>query len=270
MHLKRWITSLIALPFLIWLIYQGGFAFAALISVVCIASLCEYYRLVFNPEGKTISGVILLTGIGFGTAMVLAAYFQAVDMILLLLIFNLILVGLFSLSQFKSDNVVLDNMQKQLQSMTYIPLSLSLLVLLRQGDAGMGWVFMVIFIIFAGDIGAYYIGSYWGRHKLCPSVSPGKTVEGALGGLCANIVLGIVFKLTVLSSFSWSLSFLMFLAMGISGQIGDLFESELKRKSEIKDSSGILPGHGGILDRIDAVLFAVPVAYLFKTYILIG
>jgi phosphatidate cytidylyltransferase len=106
-----------------------------------------------------------------------------------------------------------------------------------------------------------------GRHKLSPAISPGKTIEGAIGGLAANLAIGAIGKAFFLPNLPWSLSILFFLAVGIAGQIGDLFESEMKRSSNIKDSSNILPGHGGILDRIDALLFASPVAYVFIRFI---
>ena len=123
-------------------------------------------------------------------------------------------------------------------------------------------------IIFAGDTSAYYVGSYLGRHKLSPAISPGKTIEGAIGGLAANLAVGSVGKALFLPDLPWGSGILFFLAVGVAGQMGDLFESEMKRHSNIKDSSGILPGHGGILDRIDALLFASPVAYVFIRFIL--
>ncbi|MCK4986755.1 MAG: phosphatidate cytidylyltransferase, partial [Desulfobacterales bacterium] len=180
---------------------------------------------------------------------------------------NLIVVALISLFQFKTDQTVLDVVIKQLQGIIYIPVLLSFLVLIREGSSGMIWVFVLLAVIFAGDTGAYYVGSYLGRHKLSPAVSPGKTIEGSIGGLAVNLVLGGVGKYFFLSGLPWGLSLLFFLTVGIAGQVGDLFESELKRSSGIKDSGGILPGHGGILDRIDALLFASPVAYIFIRYI---
>jgi phosphatidate cytidylyltransferase len=135
------------------------------------------------------------------------------------------------------------------------------------GHSGTIWIFLLLAIIFAGDTSAYYVGSYLGRHKLSPTISPGKTIEGAIGGLTANLVVGAIGKAFFLPDLAWSLSILFFLAVGIAGQLGDLFESEMKRSSNIKDSSNILPGHGGILDRIDAILFASPVAYVFIRFI---
>ncbi|MCJ7830155.1 MAG: phosphatidate cytidylyltransferase, partial [Desulfobacterales bacterium] len=114
----------------------------------------------------------------------------------------------------------------------------------------------------------YYVGSYFGRHKLCPSISPGKTLEGAAAGLVANVVVGLVFRQLFLPAVSPANGLLFCLAVGAAGQVGDLFESEYKRRCRIKDSGSLLPGHGGILDRIDALLFAAPVAYFYKSYII--
>ncbi|NJL58784.1 MAG: phosphatidate cytidylyltransferase [Desulfobacteraceae bacterium] len=151
--------------------------------------------------------------------------------------------------------------------MIYIALSLSFLIMIRESPDGMIWIFWILGIIFAGDVGAFYVGRQFGQHKLCPSVSPGKTVEGAIGGILANILLGAVGKFFLLE-LPWGQSILMAICIGIAGQVGDLFESEFKRTTGVKDSGVILPGHGGVLDRIDALLFAAPVAFLFKKFIL--
>ncbi|MEE9536676.1 MAG: phosphatidate cytidylyltransferase [Desulfobacterales bacterium] len=267
MHLKRWITGLIALPFLIFLVYKGGVLFTILISIAGLVALWEYYRIVFNGEDKPISNIILLWGYGINFAIIWSTCLVGPDLSVSVIGLNLIVVALISLFQFKTDQTVLDVVIKQLQGIIYIPVLLSFLVLIREGSSGMIWVFVLLAVIFAGDTGAYYVGSYLGRHKLSPAVSPGKTIEGSIGGLAVNLVLGGVGKYFFLSGLPWGLSLLFFLTVGIAGQVGDLFESELKRSSGIKDSGGILPGHGGILDRIDALLFASPVAYIFIRFI---
>ena len=267
MHLKRWISGLIALPFLIFLVYKGGVLFTILISIAALVALWEYYRIVTGNDARSMASVIFLWGYGISLAIIWSAFFVGPDLSLNFIVLNLLVIALISLFQFKTDQTVLGTLIKQLQGIIYIPVLLSYLVLIRQSSSGMIWLFVLLAVIFAGDTGAYYVGSYWGRHKLSPAVSPGKTIEGSIGGLLANLVIGGVAKFFFLSELPWGLSLLFFLAVGLAGQVGDLFESELKRSSGIKDSGAILPGHGGILDRIDALLFASPVAYIFIRFI---
>ena len=267
MHLKRWITGLCALPFLIFLVYKGGIFFAALVCAASLVALWEYYRIVAPGQAKSPSGIILWWGYGICCGIIWAAYGVGVDLILGLVALNLVTIALISIFQFKTNRSVLDVIIKQLQGIIYIPVSLGFLILIREGHSGTIWIFLLLAIIFAGDTSAYYVGSYLGRHKLSPAISPGKTIEGAIGGLAANLAIGAIGKTFFLPDLPWSLSILFFLAVGIAGQLGDLFESEMKRSSNIKDSSNILPGHGGILDRIDALLFASPVAYVFIRFV---
>jgi phosphatidate cytidylyltransferase len=266
-HLKRWITGLIALPFLIYLVYVGGILFLLLICFACLCSLWEYYRIVISTEHRTTSGAIIWWGYIVGLSIIVAAHAAGPTSLLVLLALNLIVVGLISVFIYKSDPAVVDIIQKQVQGIVYIPLLLAFLVFIRRGPEGMVWIFLLLGIIFAGDTSAYYAGTYFGKHKLSPAISPGKTIEGAVGGLAANLLIGTVGKLLFLPHLPWVYAILFFLAVGIAGQVGDLFESELKRSSKIKDSGGILPGHGGILDRIDALLFASPVAFLFIRFV---
>jgi len=267
-HLKRWITGLSALPFLIFLVYIGGFPFVILVGIACICSLWEYYRIVFNADSETLHGVVVWWGYFVGLAIIVTAHIADSESVLVVLAINLVFVGLMSMFLYKSKPSVVNVIPKQVQGIIYIPLLLSFLVSIRRAPDGMTWIFLLLAIIFAGDISAYYVGSYLGRHKLNPAISPGKTIEGAIGGLVGNLLVGSIGKIFFLPTLSWGSAVLFFLAVGLAGQVGDLFESEFKRSSKIKDSGGLLPGHGGFLDRIDALLFASPVAYLFKIYIL--
>ena len=268
MHLKRWITGLSALPFLIFLVYIGGFPFIILVGFACVCSLWEYYRIVFNADGEILYGVVVWWGYIVGLAVIVAAHIANSDSVLVVLALDLVIVGLMSMFLYKSNPSIVNVIPKQVQGIVYIPLLLSFLVSIRRDPDGMTWVFLLLAIIFAGDISAYYVGSNLGRHKLNPAISPGKTIEGAVGGLAGNLLVGSIGKFFFLPVLSWGPAVLFFIAVGLAGQVGDLFESEFKRSSKIKDSGGILPGHGGFLDRIDALLFASPVAYLFKIYIL--
>lgn len=132
-----------------------------------------------------------------------------------------------------------------------------------------------LFITWASDTGAYAVGRSFGRHKLAPAVSPGKTVEGAIGGLAASILVGWTYSHWVMRpaahlDFRWDpLGAVLFaLIVSISGQIGDLAKSLFKREVGVKDSSHIIPGHGGILDRFDSLLFALPISYVLFTWLL--
>lgn len=268
MHLKRWITAVAALPFLILLILKGGKpAFAAFISIVCILSLWEYHRIASGNTRSASAFNLQLLAYITGPAMILAAYGGAFGIVLILLSLNLILSALVTLVRFTSDDPAAAALTKQILGMVYVPLSLSFLVAIRNGTDGVIWIFFLLVVIFAGDIGAYYVGTLLGRHKLAPSISPGKTIEGSAGGIAANIGAGFLFAHLFLPALPWAVGLAFFVVLGAAGQAGDLFESKLKRAGNIKDSGGILPGHGGILDRIDALLFAAPLAYVFKEYI---
>ena len=122
-------------------------------------------------------------------------------------------------------------------------------------------VFVVLGIIWTGDTAAYYVGRGWGKHRLAPRISPGKTIEGAVAGLLASLAAGIGLGGLFLDTPSVWLAPIS-LMTAAAGQAGDLCESALKRGAGVKDSSNRLPGHGGILDRVDSLLFAAPVFYL--------
>ncbi len=267
MHLKRWITGIIALPFLVFFIIKGGAYFTVLVGVVCLLSMWEYYSIVSDTKPKAVS-VIMIVGVFFGILIIFAAFRGSFNLILLSIALNLVICSLISIWQYKTNPNILETIKKQVQGMIYLPLLLSFLILIRNQADGMIWIFFTLAVIFAGDTSAYYFGSYLGRHKLCPAVSPGKTIEGSIGGIAANLVVGSVMKLFFFPELSWAPILLLFIVMGIAGQAGDLFESMLKRSSNVKDSGGLLPGHGGFLDRIDALLFAAPMVYLFKELIL--
>ena len=137
----------------------------------------------------------------------------------------------------------------------YVPFLLGHFFWLRQLPQGRFWVIWLLLVIFAGDTGAFYSGRWFGRTKLYPQVSPGKTVAGAVGGLGASLAVG------VLAGWWLPLAANPFLLLGLAllaavlGQVGDLFESMLKRRADVKDASTLLPGHGGFLDRLDSLSF---------------
>jgi phosphatidate cytidylyltransferase len=135
-------------------------------------------------------------------------------------------------------------------------------ILLRDADDGKGWLFIAIFATFAVDIAAYFGGTLVGRHKLAPSISPGKTWEGAAFGIAGGILgawlVSLPFDVIVAGE-----AVVVGLVIGVVAQLGDLAESMIKRSAGVKDTGGIIPGHGGILDRLDSLVFTVPVVYYF-------
>jgi len=266
-HLKRWITGLCALPILILLVYLGGIYFVFLVSIACVCSLWEYFRIVFNADRRMMYNAVTFWGYLISIVILIAAHVAGPASILGLIALNLIWAGVLSVFIYKTNPAVVEIIQKQVLGTVYIPLSLALLVLIRHESGGMTWIFLFLAVIFAGDICAFYVGSFLGRHKLSPAISPGKTVEGAAGGLVANLLVGAIGKFYFFSTVAWPPALIFFVLAGMAGQAGDLFESEMKRSSQIKDSGGLLPGHGGFLDRIDALLFASPVAYFFIVFI---
>ncbi|MGE5324654.1 MAG: phosphatidate cytidylyltransferase, partial [Actinomycetota bacterium] len=164
----------------------------------------------------------------------------------------------------------------------YAACSLGLLIALRADPFLKTLVIFALFSVWAGDIAAYYVGRSIGRHKLAPIVSPNKSWEGAIASVIASVLVAVVvlhfFRYQIDSFFSphWIFyrslepfkpAFLHVLAIGlltnVAAQFGDLFESALKRGAGVKDSGTLLPGHGGILDRIDALLFAIPVVWYY-------
>ncbi|MFZ5570988.1 MAG: phosphatidate cytidylyltransferase [Thermodesulfobacteriota bacterium] len=268
MHAQRWITALVALPFLIWLIYQGGLVFSMFIGLVSLIGLWEYYHIVCRDTEDIVRSPIAITGFITGILTAAAAHAGAEAVVPTLLALDLAVAGFFGLVRYKREPEAMALVMKQVAGVVYVPLMLAQIVMLRRDPHGAAWVFFLLFLVFFGDIGAFYAGRFWGRRKLYPAVSPGKTIEGALGGLGASVGIGFLFRALFLPELPLGGCLILFLGVGVAGPMGDLFESALKRAANVKDSGTILPGHGGLLDRIDALLFAAPLAFFFKAYIL--
>jgi len=131
---------------------------------------------------------------------------------------------------------------------------------------GMGFALLPFFLAWTCDTAAYLVGRAWGRHQLAPGVSPQKSVEGALGGLLAAIAAGALARAWFAPFLSWGAALALGALVGVFAQLGDLVESLLKRDAETKESSSLIPGHGGVLDRFDSILFAAPLVYYFLVW----
>jgi len=150
----------------------------------------------------------------------------------------------------------------------YVGWLLSHLVALRGLDAGRDWVFFALFITFASDTSAFFVGRALGRHHLAPRISPGKTWEGAVAGAFGAIIVSLLLVTLLSLPLSYWQAILLGLVVSIFGQLGDLVESLFKRNMGAKESGRSIPGHGGALDRIDSVVFAGIVVYYYVVWVL--
>lgn len=160
-----------------------------------------------------------------------------------------------------SDGKDLSVLGRLLLFTVYLPLLLSHLLLVWDLPDGRSLVAMVFLVTWGGDAFSFYTGKAWGRHKLAPNISPNKTIEGSVGGVIGAGIFSLLLAATGLVSLPWLVILGLGMVANVVGQLGDLFESSLKRSAGLKDSGMIIPGHGGLLDRLDSVLFAVPVIY---------
>jgi len=269
MHVKRLITALVGLPLFVLLIYKGPpFLFALFVGIVSVAALSEYYHMVNRTLVREVDGWMKALGFPMALALVFVAYRGAHELIPGCIVLTLILSVLISVFRIKRDPNVLDLVLRQVVGVVYIPGLLSYLVVIRNDTAGVDWLFFLFSVVFIGDAAALYAGTLAGKHKLSPLISPGKTVEGSVAGLCASGIAGALCNIIFDLSLHWGVCVLLSVTIAVAAQIGDLFESQLKRSAKVKDSGGILPGHGGVLDRIDATLFAAPVLYLVKKLVI--
>lgn len=270
MHLKRWITALILVPVLFLILLRGpALAFTLVVILVTFSGLNEYLTIVTvakdsSTNHKIPTFLLILTHV-MGAAIIYAAHTAGAGGALSMVAVNLLIVALAVVLTFSPDSKMLTVASKQIMGIVYIPLFLSFLVLIRNSDQGALWVIWTFLIVAASDTGAFYIGTHFGRHKLAPRVSPNKSIEGSVAGIFSAIIVGVLFNLLFIEGVSPFQAACFSAVAAAVGQVGDLFESALKRRGGIKDSGSILPGHGGILDRIDGLIFALPLAFAFKS-----
>jgi len=267
MYRTRWITALALIPVVLTLVYLGDLFFFLLVSAAALLAMWEYYVILFAAEGAPRKGLIIWTSFLFAPLMLYFACRGEADYVLAVLVLNLVWGGLLTVARSgrgAGGTGGGEELLRQIACVVYIPGALALLSLVRSMPDGGHWVLFILVVVFAGDTGALYTGTFLGKHKLCPAVSPNKTIEGSLGGVVASVAGGFIVKLFLLREIPADACLLFCLGVNVAGQLGDLFESAAKRAAGVKDSGGLLPGHGGLLDRIDALLFASPVAFLFR------
>lgn len=269
MHKTRVITSIIGLAVLVTLIWWGNlFIFWLIVSSAIVVGLIEFYKIV---EARTLPHYVL-PGVLLGWLLSLVPLASsAFDVRLTGFTITLIVLALFLYALFTKRPLsdAIPALSTTLFGVLYVSWFLCHLIFLRGLPYGKHFIFYLLLLVWSGDTGAYYIGSFFGKHKLAPAISPKKTVEGALGGLGASLLASFIAKLTFLPLLEYHDCVLLGLVLAIVAQVGDLCESMLKRGANVKDSGTILPGHGGILDRLDGVIFAAPVLYYYSRIFLV-
>lgn len=263
----RVLTSVVGSLIISLLVWIGAYAMLPALIVVSIMGLYEYIRML-DRNDIDVRRISLAV---FGAAIIVASLpaFQTTppweggswrEAALTVALGYLLVMEVMRPGERPLERIVYS-----LFGLLYIPWLLGYFLLLRYSpDAGTGLLYFALPLLatFAADIGGYFGGQYFGRRKLAPEVSPGKTIEGAIGGLVLSFLVVLVLSsLTELWSPLESLLYSILVAS--ASQLGDLSESLIKRALRTKDSGSSLPGHGGFLDRLDSLLFAVPATYLF-------
>jgi phosphatidate cytidylyltransferase len=265
---QRVITSLIGAPLVVGLTYLGGWFFGAFILLIGLLAQWELYKLTEAGGAAPLKSL----GLVIGALLIVRALFPfGVP----LAVVGLIAVLVVELYRRREDPVA--NLTATVFGVFYPALLVGYFVDLRvrgaEGMMGQEGAFLVtvvvIVAIWASDTFAYFAGRAFGKHPLAPRISPKKTIEGSVGGVLGAVLIVIAFKLALVPALpmSWGDAAAIGVICGAVGQLGDLVESLLKRSVGVKDSGRYLPGHGGVLDRIDAMVVAIPLVVLYLDWV---
>ncbi len=236
--------------------------FALLLAAATLMAQYEFYRLYYREMSSSIY-------FGLGCALFLLSLFYLRPPLSLgiALVFILMAIFIFHLFLHRGIPLSLTDSAVIFIGVVYLAGFLGTLIPIRRQEPGGGLIFFLLFIVWGGDAGAYYIGRWIGGKKLCPTISPNKTVSGSIGGFFFSLLGGLLAKAVFLPDFSWEATIVLSLLLGGGGQLGDLVESMFKRSAGVKDSGALIPAHGGLLDKLDGVAFAAPLLYYYATWI---
>lgn len=264
-HAKRVITGVLGLVLLATLYYYLGIKAVVLFTIfVGLGAYFEFLQILLSPQNSpSFRTVKIGIALSAGVVMLLPferSYFGA---LLILMIFTL---GIYRFRETNPQTVAehrfhLDDLFVAGFGLFYIIGFLRFLPEIHRLDSGASWLLLLIGVIWVGDTAAYYGGHTFGKHKLAYVISPGKTLEGSFFGLLGSLAVGWAAHAYTLSQYSLGKILVVTVVTGAISQMGDLFESLLKRISGVKDSGFLLPGHGGMLDRFDSLILAGPFYY---------
>jgi phosphatidate cytidylyltransferase len=273
LHARRWLTALVLLPLVVLVLFKGGHLFLVLLLLV-VNGLAQWeFQGMFQPEAdatRRLKGIILgsMLLLSFCTAQ-RATFLCNPSGPLFVLVGILFVLFLFYLIAYTHIPDLTRDLMVSVLGLLYIPLLLGHFIWLRYLSDGQWWIFWLLAVIMAEDTAAFYCGRTFGKTKLYPEVSPGKTWVGVVGGMAAAVIVGLALGRWALPQMSLAALGGLALFLALVGLLGDLFESMLKRQAQVKDTSELLPGHGGMLDRLDSLLFAAP-AVVYVRLFLIG
>lgn len=271
----RILTAAVALPILIASIVLPSYVpatvwiFVAIAVLAIAAGLFEFYSLTKKLELKADAGVAYLGAAGLTVAFIVDAPTTAPELMIIALAIFIIVVLVSQTFRFQKDfSKMLTGAGVTVLGVMYIAFLGGFLIATRVGFEShaylsthlLGYFFLVLM---GSDTGAYFAGRAFGKHKLAPTISPGKTVEGLVGGLVAAAAFAALATFWFFPELPYQCSIPLAIAMATVGVLGDLAESAMKRGSKTKDAANILPGHGGILDRLDSLLLNAPILYYF-------
>ncbi len=262
---RRLYAALIFIPLFYGLVrYFPPIFFFGLVVGAALLAQFEFYRLHFRDDR-----VPVLAALGLGTGAVLLASLQWPGFLSERVVFLVSLIAaltsrLVATSELKRSLV---DSSVMVFGVLYVSLTLGHLLLTRTLPGGEYLIFFLVLVTWAGDTGAYYAGVTLGRHKLAPVVSPNKTIEGLLGGLVLAVVVAFIAQRWFLPTFTILDCVATGLLLTGVGVLGDLSESAMKRSAGVKDSGAVIPAHGGMLDRLDSLLFTAPTFYYYMTLV---
>jgi phosphatidate cytidylyltransferase len=265
---QRVITAAVGVPLVILAIWFGDPWpwFTLLIAAAALAGTYEFYHIANFDRREP----LIYLGLLWSLALVLSPHYRNPD-VLPIVITAAMLISLICLLLRPSREKTFRDWAWTIVGALYVGWMLSYWLNLRGLADGRNWVYLAMLTTFANDTGAFFIGRARGKHKLAPAISPAKTWEGAIGGSISAILAAIVIALVLnlISPFAfkyWQIILLGFL-VSLFAQLGDLVESLLKRNMEVKESGNLLPGHGGILDRFDSLIFVGAVVYYYVLWL---
>ena len=254
---------MICVPVLLAAVWVGN---PWLVIVVALASLLgtfEFYRLSNSAGWNPFSFLGLL----FVLLFILNAYFGD-ERTTMPLISGVVILSLIRLLWCADKEKAFTNWVWSVGGIFYIGWTMSHFVLLRCLEDGRSWVLVVFLVTFASDTSAFFIGRAWGRNRMAPAISPGKTWEGAVGGIIgAMAVMAILHPILGFDKIGYGVLIILGVLISVFGQLGDLAGSMLKRAAGVKEAGNLIPGHGGILDRMDSLIFTVVVVYYYVAWI---